>query len=161
MGIEIERRFLVHVEALPRALPAGARLIQGYLSFSPLVRVRTVKRPGRGSTHAFLTVKGKGTRVRAEFEYPIPVSDATALLELCGSMKIQKIRRCVGPWELDCYEGRHSGLWLVEIELLRPRQPLPTPLPPWVGREVTDDPRYTNSRLARLERWPPKWALKP
>jgi adenylate cyclase len=74
-------------------------------------------------------------------------------------MTIQKVRRQIGPWELDCFEGRHAGLWLVEIELSRADQPLPKPLPPWIGREVTDDPRYTNSRLARLKRWPPKWAL--
>lgn len=160
MGIEIERRFLVRVDALPRALPSGSRLIQGYLSFLPLVRVRTVQQLSRRSTQAFLTVKGRGTRVRAEFEYSIPVKDAEALLELCGQMWLQKIRRCMGPWEVDCYEGRHAGLWLAEIELSRARQPLPKPLPPWIGHEVTDDPRYTNSRLARLKKWPPRWALK-
>jgi adenylate cyclase len=160
MGIEIERRFLVRANALPGKLPTGARLLQGYLSFAPLVRVRTVTPLRRHVTRAFLTVKGRGTRVRAEFEYPIPARDAKALLALCGAMTIQKVRHCIGPWELDCYEGRHVGLWLAEIELSRPDQSLPDPLPVWIGREVTDDPRYTNSRLARLERWPPSWARK-
>jgi adenylate cyclase len=158
MGIEIERRFLVDACALPKRLPAGARLVQGYLSFSPLVRIRTVQPLNRLSARAFLTVKGQGTRVRAEFEYRIPNRDAAALLTLCGSMSLQKIRRCIGPWEVDQYEGRHTGLWLAEIELTHPDQPLPDPLPKWLDREVTDDPRYTNSQLARLEHWPPPWA---
>jgi len=159
VGIEIERRFLVRSGALPARLPHGARLLQGYLGFAPLVRVRTVRPLRNGKDRAYLTVKGTGTRIRAEFEYPIPLRDATALLALCGSMTIQKVRRRIGPWELDCYEGRHAGLWLAEIELSRPDQPLPDPLPDWIGPEVTDDPRYTNSRLARLKRWPPRWAI--
>lgn len=158
VGIEIERRFLVRSHALPAVLPYGARLLQGYLSFAPLVRVRTVRPLRNGKDRAYLTVKGAGTRIRAEFEYAIPVRDATALLALCGAMTLQKIRRRIGPWELDCFEGRHAGLWLVEIELSSPDGPLPDPLPAWIGREVTDDPRYTNSRLARLKRWPPRWA---
>jgi adenylate cyclase len=158
MGIEIERRFLVNPKALPGRRPAGARLIQGYLSFVPLVRVRSVQPLGRGAPRAFLTVKSRGTRVRAEFEYRIPADDAVPLLALCGAMMLQKVRRCIGPWEVDQYEGRHKGLWLAEIELSHPDQPLPDPLPEWIGREVTDDPRYTNSQLARLKRWPPPWA---
>lgn len=158
MGIEIERRFLVDSVALPKRLPRGRRLVQGYLSFGPLVRVRTVRPLGRGRPRAFLTIKSGGTRVRAEFEYAIPHEDGRALLVLCGDRVLQKVRMCIGRWELDRYEERHTGLWLAEVELTRPDEPLPDPLPPWLGREVTDDPRYTNSRLAQLKSWPPPWA---
>lgn len=158
MGIEIERRFLMNPRLLPSRMPSGARLIQGYLSFMPLVRVRTATPLGRGRAQAFLTIKSRGTRVRAEYEYRIPNTDARELLALCGEMKLQKVRLHLGPWELDRYEGRHKGLWLAEIELAHPDTPLPDPLPAWLGREVTDNPRYTNSSLARLKGWPPQWA---
>jgi CYTH domain-containing protein len=39
-------------------------------------------------------------------------------------------------------------------ELERVEEELPRPLPAWVGREVTGDPRYTNSNLARMTKRP-------
>jgi len=132
--------------------------VQGYLSLGPVVRARTIQPLGRGRKRAVLTIKGRGTRVRAEYEYPIPYKDAQALLELCGERVLQKVRMRIGPWELDRYEKRHTGLWLAEIELRRADEGLPDPLPPWLGREVTEDPRYTNSSLAALKRWPPPCA---
>ena len=158
MPIEVERRFLVRPQLLSRRLPGGMRIVQGYLSFRPLVRVRLVRRGPRGQPCGYLTVKGRGLRVRQEFEYRIPPAHARALLKLCGRMVLQKVRCRVGPWELDRYLDRLSGLWLAEVELRRSDAPLPKPLPAWLGREVTADPRYTNARLARLKRWPPRWA---
>jgi adenylate cyclase len=157
MALEVERRFLVHASAVPRRLGSGLRIVQGYLSFQPLVRVRLVTQ-GKGTPRGYLTVKGKGLSVRQEFEYLIPAADARALLKLCGRLVLRKVRYRVGPWELDRYFGKLGGLWLAEVELARPGAPLPRSLPRWLGREVTFDPRYTNSRLARLKRWPPRWA---
>jgi adenylate cyclase len=158
MGLEVERRFLVRPERLPRRRLAGARLTQGYLSFRPLVRVRLIRPRAGGKPRGALTVKGRGVRARLEFEYLIPAGDARALLKLCGRMVLEKVRAKLGPWEVDRYLGRHRGLYLAEIELSRTDAPLPRPLPSWLGREVTGDPRYTNANLARLRRWPPAWA---
>ena len=158
MPIEVERRFLVLPRFLPRPLPDGLRIVQGYLSFHPLVRVRLVRGGAGGRPRGYLTVKGRGLRVRQEFEYRIPPAHARALLKLCGRMVLEKIRFRLGPWELDRYLERLTGLWLAEVELRRRDAPLPRTLPPWLGREVTADPRYTNARLARLKRWPPRWA---
>ena len=71
MGTEIERKFLVRKELLPKELPPGDELEQGYLSTDPTVRVRLVATPD-GTRHAELTIKGKGMLQRAEFNYPIP-----------------------------------------------------------------------------------------
>ena len=46
---------------------------------------------------------------------------------------------------VDEFAGDNTGLILAEVELERPDQHVP--LPPWVGEEVTHDPRYRNSRL--------------
>ncbi len=48
-------------------------------------------------------------------------------------------------WHVDEFWGDNEGLILAEVELERPDQAVP--LPPWVGEEVTHDPRYRNSRL--------------
>ena len=141
MGQEIERKFLVRKEFLPE-LPQGDELEQGYLSVEPTVRVRLVARPD-GTRHAELTIKGKGLLTRAEFNYPIPAADAEALLRLC-TRSLRKIRRRLGRWELDHFKS--SGLWLSEIELTREDEPFDRPQ--WLGEEVTEDPAYSNSRLA-------------
>ena len=77
MAKEIERKFLVNT-ALWRAIAAGTLYRQGYLSSvkERVVRVRIAGDRG------FLTIKGLTTGVsRLEFEYPIPVADATVMLD--------------------------------------------------------------------------------
>lgn len=142
MGTEIERKFLVRAERLPADLPEPDELEQGYLSTEPTVRVRLVSRPD-GTRHAELTIKGPGLLTRAEFNYPLPAADAEALLRLCGR-SLRKRRRRLGRWELDHFRDRE--LWLAEIELSDEREAFERP--PWLGAEVTDDPAYSNSRLA-------------
>jgi adenylate cyclase len=123
-------------------------LRQGYLSLGPgpTVRVR------RAGPMAFITVKGDGQIARPEFEYGIPVEDAEAMLaHLCHRPLIEKTRHEVWYsgllWQLDVFEGDHDGLVLAEVELASVGQPVQ--LPSWIGREVTDDPRYRNSELSR------------
>lgn len=145
MGQEIERKFLVRNELLPE-LPQGDELEQGYLSTDPTVRVRLVARPD-GTRHAELTIKGKGLLTRAEFNYPIPAADAEALLPLC-SRTLRKVRRRLGRWELDHFRQRE--LWLAEIELQSEDEPFERP--PWLGDEVTQDPAFSNARLASERR---------
>jgi CYTH domain-containing protein len=47
------------------------------------------------------------------------------------------------------FEGENAGLVLAEVELEHSDEPVA--LPPWVGEEVTADPRYRNSALVA---WP-------
>ena len=142
MATEIERKFLVRKDLLPKELPPGDELEQGYLSTDPTVRVRLVATPD-GTRHAELTIKGKGMLSRAEFNYPIPPADAEALLRLCGR-SLRKVRRKLGRWDLDHFRPR--DLWLAEIELKSEDERFDRP--PWLGNEVTEDPAYSNTRLA-------------
>ena len=146
MGLEIERKFLVRSELLPKSLPEGDELEQGYLSVDPVVRVRLVTGHD-GTRHAELTIKGSGLLSRAEFNYPIPDEDAEALLGICAR-SLRKVRRRLGPFDLDHFRDR--GLWLAEIELRDEREAFERP--PWLGEEVTGDPSYSNSRLATPRR---------
>lgn len=86
-----------------------------------------------------------------EFEYEIPLEDANQLLEeFCHHPIIEK-RRFKVPykghtWEVDLFSGENQGLIVAEIELDEPDESFAHP--PWLGNEVTDDPRYLNTNLA-------------
>jgi len=145
MRTEIERKFLVRAEALP-PLPPGKRMTQGYLAFSPVVRVRLSE--GR----AWLTVKGEGLAERPEVEIALRPETAGEMLSLRPprSQLIEKTRHEIEHggkiWELDVFEGSLQGLMLAEIELDALDEAVE--LPPWVGEEVTGDSRYQNANLA-------------
>ena len=145
MAIEIERKFLVTGLDMLAGV-SGSVLRQGYLNRSPdsTVRVRVA------DDAAWLTIKGRthGAR-RAEFEYPIPVSDARELLALCSGC-IEKTRYHLPQghhvWEVDVFHGDNAGLVVAEIELANEQEAFERPI--WLGEEVTDDPRYFNSALS-------------
>lgn len=149
MGVEIERKFLVkaaHLAELVRDLNPD-RIRQGYLCSDPerTVRVRTKGDKG------FLTIKGKTAGIsRQEFEYPIPPEEARALLSLCSGPLIEKNRYRLNIkgqlWEIDEFFGDNTGLLLAEAELDNEEQVLE--IPDWIIKEVTDDPRYYNAKLA-------------
>ena len=48
-------------------------------------------------------------------------------------------------WEVDEFPGRLEGLVLAELEL--PREDYPYEKPPFVGEEVTGNPRYYNANM--------------
>jgi adenylate cyclase len=147
MANEIERKFLVRSDAY-RALGTAEHLRQGYVRTAgpATVRVRV------GGDRGFLTIKGPSRgATRSEFEYPIPLADAVALLDtLCERPQIEKLRYRVPAgahtWEVDEFLGDNAGLVVAEIELSAEDEPFARPA--WLGEEVTADPRYRNSALA-------------
>lgn len=151
MATEIERKFLVNGTAWhPQS--GGVMLRQGYLS-SVKERVVRVRVAGE---QAFITIKGITRDVsRLEFEYGIPVADASRMLDLlCERPLVEKTRYAVfvdgHRWEIDEFHGENAGLVVAEIELESETEAFSRP--EWLGREVSSDPRYFNSNLAR-EPW--------
>ena len=154
MGIEIERKFLVSGDGWRAAAHAVLPMAQGYLNGlgamdrgeqKASVRVRI-----QGDA-AFLNLKSRELgRTRQEFDYPIPVEDARALLALCVGGVIDKRRHLVRHaghlWEVDEFLGDNAGLVVAEVELESADQPFDKP--DWAGMEVTDEPRYYNLALA-------------
>jgi len=152
MGIEIERKFLV-ADGRWRGLVRGpgTKMRQGYLAAGgpdlPSVRIRLA------GEAAVLTVKGPGAKVRAEFEYPVPVADAERMLALSPLAILSKTRWEIVHeghlWTVDEFDAPAAlkGLILAEVEL--DAEEVDPPLPPWLGEEVTADPRFTNAALAR------------
>ncbi|MEM8721028.1 MAG: CYTH domain-containing protein [Cyanobacteria bacterium P01_G01_bin.39] len=155
MGTEIERKYLVK-KAEWRSQKTylqdqiknfGQKYCQGYIPSQndTTVRLRVIGEQG------YLTIKSKTVGyTRAEFEYPIPVKDAQAMLDnLCAKPLIEKLRYKVKfdnlIWEVDEFLGENTGLIIAEVELENEQQQVN--LPPWIEREVTDK-KYFNSYLA-------------
>lgn len=161
MAIEIERKFIVIDDRWRAASASSQRYRQGYLAHSSRGAVR-VRRAG---DRAFITVKGNREGIsRPEYEYPIPVDDAEAMLEtLCKKPLLEKTRHRVPHeglvWEVDVYCGAAQGLVVAEVELQRADQPVI--LPVWVGLEVTQDPFYSNAAIAGRIRRIAKSASRP
>ncbi len=146
MGREIEKKFLIADDSW-RGLAEGTPYRQGYLASGngATVRVRTIENKG------ILTVKGPDEGgVKLEYEYEIPFKDALEMLgRLCRGPLIEKVRYRIPyagfTWEVDEFSGENAGLLLAEIELDFLGQEFVKP--PWIGREVTGDPRYYNASL--------------
>jgi adenylate cyclase len=155
MPIEIERKFLPASEAWRNAVTRSTRIVQGYLAGAEALAAGQAKAAVRvrvAGEHAWLTVKAAvAGAARAEFEYPLPLADATAMLQtLCGDV-VAKVRHIVPSngfeFEIDEFLGDNRGLVVIEIELGEVAQAFPRPA--WLGREVTDEVRYYNVNLAR------------
>lgn len=147
MGVEIERKFLVAGEAWRDEVVKHSDIRQVYLA----VNDRNTVRIRIKDATAFLTIKSAApTLSRAEFEYPIPLADAEALLAMRSGRLIEKRRHIVPHgalrWEIDVFSGELAGLVIAEIEL--PSEDAAFARPAWLGEEVTGDPRYANASLA-------------
>ncbi len=146
MATEIERKFLVTHNSWKENAPYSL-FKQAYLNSTPerTVRIRI------DGEQAFITIKSKTTGIqRQEFEYNIPVEDAEQLLLLCETAPLEKMRYRVQDhnhlWEIDEFLGVNEGLIVAEIELGDASEAFQKP--EWLGKEVSDDPRYYNSYLA-------------
>lgn len=154
MGIEIERKFLVASGAWREAAHAVVPMAQGYLNDAASIESGAQKASVRVRIEgdvAFLNIKSRdaGT-TRQEFELPLPVEDARALLELCVGGRVEKRRHLVRHdghlWEVDEFLGDNAGLVVAEIELDDPDEAFARP--EWLGAEVTMQTRYFNLALA-------------
>lgn len=147
--IEIERKFLLKNEAFKNEAFQKLHIKQGFLSTHKkrTVRVRIQ------DDQAFLTVKGQSSKdglMRFEWEREIDKQDAENLLNLCKNSIIDKIRYKVKvgdhTYEVDEFFGDNTGLFLAEIELNSKGETFEKPS--WLGKEVTGDKKYYNSRLS-------------
>lgn len=143
MAKEIERKYLVRDGWRGAVDGPGVKMRQAYLSVDPRATVRVRVSGDR----AWLTVKGRNDGItRDEWDYTVPVADADAMIDRCGTAELSKTRYRCGRWEIDEFHGPLSGLVVAEIELTdASEQPA---LPSWIGREVSGDVRYYNSSLA-------------
>jgi len=150
-NIEIERKFLVDDNLFLKIKENchSFRIQQGYLFDDPekVVRIRVTDLFG------YITIKGKGSISRKEYEYKIPIKDAIELLEFCQE-KISKTRyRYVSTsdlkhvWEIDVFDGDNDGLIIAEIELNDENESFHKPK--FITEEVTGIDKYYNCNLVK------------
>lgn len=162
--LEVERKF--RLKELPD-IPAHFETIditQHYLE-TPQGEERLRVRTWRGSSVYYRTIKRSvSTGAREEIESIITADEYVGLLKYVrvDSAPIQK-KRIVFVWgnqyfELDVFSGRLSGLILLEIELTDINDHFI--MPHFIGecREVTEDKRFSNSRLAKSRIDFPLWS---
>ena len=147
MAIEIERKFLVRGNAWKQEADTGRFMTQAYVftNGDRSARVRITDKSAK------LTIKfGSGSMSRTEFEYQIPYDDAVEMTAKAQGRVIEKTRYEVVHedfvWEVDVFAGALEGLVVAEVEMGSEEDD--PPLPPWLGREVTGDPAWTNAVLA-------------
>jgi len=147
MGKEIERKFLIDQQKWDKLnKPEGKLFRQGYLltDKDKTIRVRATE------TKGFLTIKGQTIgATRMEYEYEIPVIEATELLDNFAISELSKTRYEITfnskLWEVDVFLGDNKGLIVAEIELESEDEHFN--LPDWVSTEVTQEEKYYNSNL--------------
>jgi adenylate cyclase len=148
MAIEIERKYLMDAAVAAGVIAGvtGAHFQQAYLAGgAAAVRVRITP------DEAILTVKSSNAGMsRKEWEYTVPRDEALAMSEMEGVSTLYKTRYLIPldskTFEVDVYEGRLAGLVTAEVELTDENETFT--IPAWLGREVTDDKRYSNESLA-------------
>jgi adenylate cyclase len=152
---EIERKFLIKGDYKP-FIHRSYHIKQGYLSTVPERTVRIRIR----DEQAFLTIKGISDErgmTRVEWEKEIDRTEAEELLALCEMPIIEKTRHLVEysghTFEVDEFYGANKGLLIAEIELKEEDEDFEKP--PWLGKEITGDVRYYNTRLVKkpFSRW--------
>jgi adenylate cyclase len=149
MATETERKFLVKGEF--RHLAVRQIIInQAYLFKDPYktIRLRITE------DKAYLTIKTPLTQetiARNEWEYQIPLDDANDIIKLCLPGRVCKTRYIVPSgrhtFEVDVFHDKNEGLVIAELELGSEDEQFD--LPDWLGSEVTGNPAYYNSNLAK------------
>ena len=154
MGIEIERKFLLANDAWRVSVHRTIDMAQGYLNDAESVNrglQNTSVRVRIEGVDARLNIKSRELGAsRQEFDYPIPLDDARALIALCVGGVVEKRRHLVEHgahlWEIDEFLGDNAGLVVAEIELSGVDEAFARPA--WLGPEATHAQRYYNLALA-------------
>lgn len=147
--MEIERKYLVSVEDLPKNLASYPcrRIEQGYLCTEPVVRIR------KDNDAYFLTYKSRGMMVREEYNLPLNMEAYKHLKAKTDGRIIEK-KRYMLPTEsgltieLDIFEKELAPLILAEVEFPDEAAANAFCPPAWFGEDVTFSTQYHNSTLS-------------
>lgn len=149
INYEIERKFLI--KNLPENLEnfTHHEIRQGYISTDPTIRLR------QQDDKYILTVKSAGLMKKQEYELDLTEDQFNRLWKKTEGNTIEKTRYVIPlndglKAELDVYKGFLSGFMNVEVEFVSTKEAILFDIPNWFGQEVTQDPRYSNSSLAKF-----------
>lgn len=148
MAVEIERKFLLVDETWRWEVSRHRKMEQGYLGApggKASIRVRLQDK------RALINIKSAVVgAVRSEYEYEIPIEEGRELFENLCIGRVEKTRHYIDrdglTWEIDEFHGDNDGLVVAEVELANVQQEIIRPS--WLGREVTEEPKYYNHNLS-------------
>lgn len=144
--MEIERKFLIDAAKIDYKKYPFHELEQGYLSTSPVVRVR------REDETFYLTYKGKGLLAREEYNLPLTKESYEHLIEKADGNIIKKRRYLIplGKFtvELDEFAPPFAPLLMAEVEFGSIDEADSFVPPEWFGMDVTSDKKYQNSTMS-------------
>lgn len=150
--MEIERKFLIKKEAIPKDLQSYPHntLEQAYIITAPVLRIR------KKNDSYILTYKGPGLMTRQEEEFPLTKEAYEKLLTKTEGNIITKTRYKIPEKnnltiEFDIFSGIFEGLYLAEVEFKNEEDALSYLPPSWFGREVTNENTFHNSTLSQMK----------
>lgn len=162
---EIERKFLIDSKNVPFDLKKMIfeDITQGYVTSIEkdlVYRLRHViyrsdNESPLGEAY-FQTIKGKGSKIRDEYEIQLLREQFAGMWKLCERLTVHKWRydlpdatgQKLKAIHLDFYKNELRGLWTLEVEF-DTEEDCDRYLPPtWFGEEVTHNHNYTNLNLA-------------
>lgn len=167
-NLEIERKFLVKDQSFIDQAIEIYMVRQGFLMLGEhrSLRIRTDriikgKTPGKVTSTLCFKVSSDAM-TRSEHEFEVERDEAIKLFEFCQTGIIEKTRYWVQApefiivkdikkhlmWEIDIFHGENEGLVVAEIEV--PWKDFTITMPPWIGAEVTEDPRYLNTYISKI-----------
>ena len=157
-NLEIERKFLIAMPDLCwlSTVAESTEITQTYLRATPLFSTNRVRKRGRGGVYTYThTRKQHITDVtRVELEDEISEREYLELLSEADPERhtIQKTRYCLDyagqTFEIDIFPFWTTQAYM-ELEMQTEDQKIEFPPQIRILREVTADPRYNNSELAR------------
>lgn len=150
--MEIERKFLI--QGFLEETPVQTfEMLQGYLSWEPVVRIRS--RAGGEHSDFKLCIKGQGSLVRQEIELPLSKEQFGQLCEFLPVPPVRKVQRiyrideslllecsCVNP-------GTELEFWYAEVEFASVEQAQAFVPPAYLGPELTHHSGFTMSDYCR------------
>jgi CYTH domain-containing protein len=153
MGYEIERKWLVGeipddiLQKMNSEEFRHTRILQGYLSTDPVVRVR------KDGDEYWLTCKGSGALSREELNLPMKEEAFRKLLDKADGYILEKERYRIPDGfgltiELDIFHGSYEGLIYAEVEFPDEAAAAAYSVPGWFGRELTHEKGWSNASLS-------------
>jgi CYTH domain-containing protein len=145
--IERERKFLViESDEFNDSLPfSGEFIVQIYIvdREDHSLRIRIINNETASICYKYYL----DAESKEEHEYPFPLDEATRIL---GNSEytsfLAKMRYKKDGWDIDNYPD--FNITVAEYEF-SDDNPLPDPLPSWIGEEVTGQYEYTNPAIAK------------
>jgi CHAD domain-containing protein/CYTH domain-containing protein len=159
LPVELEQKLLLRDLPPEAAQAPWVDISQGWLPGTALrERLRRTLHPD-GTVQRTRTIKLGPATARLEVEEDAPAALFEALWPLTAAARVTKRRHTIpadgGAWEVDVFTDR--ALVLAEIEQHGDAAPPPPPawLTPYIVRDVTLEPEFTNAALARPAEPPP------